>query len=293
METKNQNTTFKVLIGFLVVVLIGLTVYTINLYTDFEESTTNLEIEKQHIEDELETLIANYDEALKEGEVKDEELMAAKNRIQQLLDSVKDMEYNTALMRKYRTEVGRLKAEKEMLFKKVDSLQIVASQFKSERDSTYLALTEREKIVDSISVQNEKLAEMVVKGAALKLSNVKSDGIFKRRSGKVISHDKSRRVEEIRTCFTINENELAETGDRLIFVQVINPKNNVIGEKATVNFEENTLTYSKSINVFYENQPLDVCVTVSADEENIVEGNYTINVFEGPRLLATSQLELR
>lgn len=293
MDSQNQNTKFKALIGVLAVILVGLTIYTVNLYTDYEESTTNLEIEKQKIEEELEVLIANYEEALQEGEIKEQDLVAAKERIEKLLDSVKDMEHNIALIRRYRVEVGKLKAEKDMLFKKVDSLQIVTTRLENERDSTYIALSEREKYVDSIALQNQALAEMVVKGATLKLSNVKSEGIFKRRSGKVVTHDKSRRVEEVRTCFTINENELTEAGDKLLFVQVINPKNNVIGEKATVNFEENTLTYSASTNVFYENKALDVCIMIPANEEDIVEGMYTIHVFEGARLLATSQLELR
>ena len=293
MDSQNQNTKFKALIGVLAVILIGLTIYTVNLYTDYEENTTNLEIEKQKIEEELQVLIANYEEALQEGEIKDQDLVAAKERIEKLLDSVKDMENNIALIRRYRVEVGKLKAEKDMLFKKVDSLQIVTARLEHERDSTYIALSEREKYVDSIAMQNQALAEMVVKGATLKLSNVKSDGIFKRHSGKVVTHNKSRRVEEVRTCFTINENELTEAGDKLLFVQVINPKNNVIGEKATVNFEENTLTYSTSTNVFYENKALDVCVMIPANQEDIVEGMYTIHIFEGARLLATSQLELR
>ena len=293
MDSQNQNTKFKALIGVLAVILVGLTIYTVNLYTDYEESTTNLEIEKQKIEEELEVLIANYEEALQEGEIKEQDLVAAKERIEKLLDSVKDMEHNIALIRRYRVEVGKLTAEKDLLFKKVDSLHIVTTRLENERDSTYIALSEREKYVDSIALQNQALAEMVVKGATLKLSNVKSEGIFKRRSGKVVTHDKSRRVEEVRTCFTINENELTEAGDKLLFVQVINPKNNVIGEKATVNFEENTLTYSASTNVFYENKALDVCIMIPANEEDIVEGMYTIHVFEGARLLATSQLELR
>ncbi len=91
----------------------------------------------------------------------------------------------------------------------------------------------------------------------------------------------------------MNANEIAERGDRLLFVQVINPRNNIVGEKATVNFEDKVLTYSATSNVFYENEALDVCVLINAIEADLVAGNYTVNVFDGSLLVATNSLPLR
>src|SRR5690606_11319059 len=127
----------------------------------------------------------------------------------------------------------------EMLFKRADSLQIVSERFRTERDSTIVVLDETVKRVDSISIQNEALAQVVAKGAALKLSGLKGDGVLVRNSGKIVETDRVRRADKIRTCFTINANEIAEKGDRILFIQVINPKNNVLGEKSIASFEVN------------------------------------------------------
>jgi hypothetical protein len=291
-EVKNNDKKLKWLIGTLAVLLIALTVFTVNMYSDFQENTGNLEIEKQAIELELEALLANYDSAIEESEFKDRELIATRERIERLLDSVKDMEANTQLIRRYRNEIGKLKSEKDFLFKKADSLQMVASNLQMERDSTFVRLDQKTRYADSITIQNEALSKVIVKGAALKVSGLKAEGVFQRRSGKVIETDKSRRADQIRTCFSLNENEIAEAGNKLLYVQVINPKNNVIGEKATVNFEENTLTYSAATAVYYENDAIDVCLMIDGKDDDLVAGDYVVNVFEGPRLLSTSRLKL-
>jgi len=122
MTTENNSTKFKVLIGVLSVLLIALAVYTVKLFNDSKDTETSLTAEKVKIEGELEDLIANYDEIIQDNELKDQDLLAARERINVLLDSVKKSEANVGLIERYKAEIGRLKRERTMLFKKADSL---------------------------------------------------------------------------------------------------------------------------------------------------------------------------
>ncbi len=88
MDAENNSTKFKILIGVLTVLLIGLAVYTVSLYNDSKNTLTGLELQKDDIEKELESLIANYDEVIQDNELKDNDLLAARERIEILLDSV-------------------------------------------------------------------------------------------------------------------------------------------------------------------------------------------------------------
>ena len=63
--------------------------------------------------------------------------------------------------------------------------------------------------------------------------------------------------------------------------------------KELLEFENGTLNYSSSIKVFYENEELDVCSMVAANEDDLIEGDYTINVFDGAKLIATSKMTLK
>lgn len=292
-EEKNTDLKLKWMIGILALLLVALTVFTIMLYQESQQTTTNLEIQKMDIEQELEELLVNYNIALEESEIKDRKLLEARDRIERLLDSVKDSQANVDLIRRYRNEINKLRSEKDVLFRRADSLQIVSEMFRTQRDSTIVALDETVKKVDSISIQNEALAQVVAKGSALRLSRLKGDGVLVRNNGRIVETDRARRADKVRTCFTINANEIAEKGDRILFIQVINPKNNVIGEKSTVSFDDKILTYSATSNVFYDNEELDVCVLVNAAEADLVSGTYYINVFDGPRMVSSSTLNLR
>lgn len=104
MSTENNSTKFKVLIGVLSALLIALAVYTVTLYNDSKNTVSSLETQKTEIEAELEELIANYDEVIQDNELKDKDLLAARERIEILLDSVKDSEANVALIQRYKEE---------------------------------------------------------------------------------------------------------------------------------------------------------------------------------------------
>lgn len=293
METDKKNSKSRWLIGILAVLLIALTIFTTKLYFDNQQNTTNIEIQKMDIEEELAELLVNYNLAIEENTSKDRDLIKARDRIEQLLDSVKGMQANVDLIRRYRGEIKQLKSEKDALFKRVDSLQIVAEFLRIERDSTSLVLDETVKKVDAISIQNEALAQIVAKGSALQVSRLKGEGVIVRNNGRIVETDRSRRADKLRTCFTLNANEIAESGDKLLFIQVINPQNNVMGEKSTVTFEDKVLTYSATSNLFYDKQELDVCVLVNTAESDLVPGTYYIHVFDGPKMVANSTIDLR
>ncbi|HIB47011.1 MAG TPA: hypothetical protein EYN07_10045 [Flavobacteriaceae bacterium] len=293
MTTENNSAKFKVLIGVLSVLLISLAVYTVILYNDSKSTVSDLEQQKIEIENELEELIANYDEVIQDNELKDNELLAARERIEILLDSVKDAEANVGLIQRYKVEIGRLKNERIALFRKADSLIAANNRLVVERDSTNTVLNETIKVVDSVNMENQALSETVAKGSTVRATDLRGEAVIVRNSGKVVDTRRSSRADKIRACFQLAPNAIAEAGDRTFYVQVLNPKNNVLGDKAILNFENGVLNYSKSVNVFYENEELDVCAMIDAKEDDLIEGRYVINVFDGGNQIATTTMILK
>lgn len=293
METENNSSKFKILIGILSILLIGLAVYTVSLYNDSKNTVSGLEQQKADIEEELESLIANYDEVIQDNELKDHDLLAARERIEILLDSVKNAEANVALISRYKAEIGRLKNERKKLFRKADSLIFENQRLAMERDSTSNVLTKTYQVVDSVSQTNTALAERLKRGSALRATDLRGEAVIIRSSGKIVDTRRSSRADKVRACFTLAPNAIAEKGDKLLYVQVINPRNNLLGDKKAVTFEESVLNYSASTKVFYENEELDVCILVNATEDDLIEGRYVINVFDGSRQIATSAMVLK
>ena len=293
MTTQNNNLTLKILIGVLAALLLILGIFTYKFYNEEKQNKAILQQEKDLIESELGELITKYDNAIALNEVMDDHLLKAKERIVVLLDSVKDNEANLALISRYRREVGKLKEERERLFKLADSLTAANTRLATDLDSTSVALNQRIILSDSLQTQNSKLAEIVERGSALTAANIKAEGVRVRNNGKITDASKASRAEKVRVCFTLSPNKLTEKGDKELFVQVINPENNLIGDKISVNFDDAVLTYSSRNKVFYENEALDVCILVDAAQGELVKGNYVVNLFSGPKMIANTQFELK
>ena len=293
MNTEENNDKFKIIVGILTLLLIVLAVYTVTLYNDNKDTVTILQDQKSDIESELQELIANYDEVIQDNGIKDKDLLEARKRIEVLLNSVKDSKANIALIRRYKSEIGKLKDERTFLFKKADSLIAVNKLIVAERDNAFLELDETIKVIDSVTEENQEMADKIILGSIVRAIDLNGAGVIVKNSGKIVDTQRSKRADKIRACFALSSNAIAEKGDRMLYIQVINPKNNLLGEKEVLEFENGTLNYSASTKVFYENEELDVCSMVAANEEDLVEGVYTINVFDGSKLIATSKMTLK
>ncbi|WP_108170688.1 hypothetical protein [Christiangramia gaetbulicola] len=293
MTEKKNNTALKVLTGILAVALVALSIYTIKFYNEEKENKEILQKEKSVIEDELNELIVKYDEAIEENEIMDQDLVNARDRISRLLDSVRDNEANLVLISRYRREIGNLKAEKDRLFRVVDSLSTENQMLSTSLDSTSVALQQRTKLSDSLKTTNQSLSTKVDKASRLKISGLTGEGVIVRNSGKLVENDNNRRVDQIRTCFTITANDLADAGEKNMYVQVYNPENELVGDEIVVQHEGGTMVYSASSNVFYENEELDVCILAKTKEDKLLEGNYKVYVYNDAMLLGTGSFTLK
>ena len=294
MTTQSSNNNrAKILIGLLVVLLVSLAGYTYTLIQQNKETVLFLEADKAEVQKELEALVVSYNEILQDNELKDNELIAARDRIVVLLDSVKNYKANLSIINRYKAQVRGLKNERTQLIKRADSLLIVTQRLAIEKDSTTAVLNKTIKVVDSVTTANTQLFNSLEKGALIGITNLDVTAIIVRKGGKIKETKRASRADKIRVCYTIAPNTLAQAGDRVLYVQVINPENNIIGDKSNITFGQDLLTYSKSEIVFYENKALDVCAIVGTTGQDVLKGLYTINIFDVQRQIGSTTLMLK
>ena len=289
----NNNNRAKILIGLLVVLLVSLAGYTYTLIQQNKETVLFLEADKAEVQKELEALVVSYNEILQDNKLKDKDLIAARDRVIVLLDSVKDYKANLSIITRYKAQVRGLKNERVQLFKRADSLLVVTQRLAIEKDSTTAVLIKTIKVIDSVTTANTQLFNSLEKGALIGISNLDATAIIVRKGGKIKETKRASRADKIRVCYTIAPNTLAQAGDRVLYVQVINPDNNIIGDKSNITFGQDLLTYSKSESVFYENQALDVCAIVGTAGQDVLKGLYTINIFDAQRQIGSTTLMLK
>jgi hypothetical protein len=289
----NNNNLAKILIGLLVVLLVSLAGYTFTLVEQNKETVLFLEADKAEVQKELEALVVSYNEILQDNKLKDKGLIAARDRIIVLLDSVRDYKANLSIITGYKAQVRGLKNERAQLFKRADSLLLVTERLAIEKDSTTAVLNQTIKAVDSVTTANTQMSKSLEKGALIGITNLDARAIIVRKGGKIKETKRASRADKIRVCYTIAPNTLAQAGDRVLYVQVINPDNNIIGDKSNITFDQDLLTYSKSESFFYENQALDVCAIIGVTGQGVLKGLYTISVFDAQRQIGSTTLMLK
>ncbi|MFC0778703.1 hypothetical protein [Flavobacterium sp. HJSW_4] len=288
---KNNNSSLKAVIAVLAVLLIGSLVYIFKLSSDTDvvktELTTTL-TEKESVMKDLQELKATYDAAIAENTSMSDELIQERDKVVALMD---DLNKSKGDVSKYRSQVQAMQSKMKTLVAENDELKKQNGVLTTQRDSTIVVLGESKKYNEVLVGQNEELAKTVERGSKLSVLNTKTSAYKLKSSGKQIETDKASRADILKVSFTIAENQIAKSGDKTYYVQVIDAKNNVLGEKKTESFGENTLTYSFKTTVKYENKSVNVSEDLPG--KDFAKGTYFINVFDNDELVSKTSFSLR
>lgn len=294
MENNKSSMGLKVALGIALVLFLGTAFYTMSLYQSSSKVQKDLTEQKQLVMNDLSAMAKQYDEAISENEVANNDLIEARGRIQGLIDSLKISETNVKSLWSYKQKYASLQKEMDVLLAENDKLKVQNSYLATSLDSTRVRLEERTMFSDSLLIQNTALADVVSNAAVLGAVNMKGFGVIERTSGKLIPTERASRTDKIRVCFTVPKNKLVQSGDQELYVQVIDPKSNTLGLNEQVMFGDKAFNYSIISKFNYENSSLDVCEFVaSKGTAEFQKGRYIVNVFNEKDLVATSEFTLK
>ncbi len=295
-EPAKSNTGLKIAVGLLAAVLVAFGIIGYTKYNDFKTNQTQLEEEKKALINDLEELKINYDTALQENTELKSEIEEAKAKVENLIAELeKTKATNLKVIRRYKNELYRLKKEKEKLFQVIDSLKQANQLLAFEKDSLGQELTELSQTHEKVLEENKMLAETVLKAKTLAASQIQASGIKIKKSGKVVETRRHKRAQQIRVCTTVPKNPVLEAGTQTLYVQVINPKGEIIGNRDVININGEEKIISGSKEFHYDGEAMDVCIFVIPEnkEEEIVKGEYSILLFHNGQLIGESTLELK
>jgi cell division protein FtsB len=294
MENQKSSSSLKAVIAVLAVLLVGSLVYIFKMTSDADVVKTELKstlTEKESVMKDLQELKSTYDAAIAENTSMSDELIQERDKVVNLMSDLSKSKGDVASMSKYKTQFTALQGNMKVLMAENEGLKKQNTTLTTQRDSTVVVLGETKKNVESLTGQNEELAKVVEKGSKLTILNTRGSAFKLRSSGKQIETDKASRADALRVSFTIAENQIAQSGDKTYYVQVIDSKNNVVGDKKTETFGDNTLTYSFATNVKYENKTVNV--TQDLRGKNFEKGNYFVNVFDKGELVSKTSFTLK
>lgn len=236
MEKQKSNTSLKAIIVILAILLVGSLTFMYKMSTDSEKAEKVHVDEKNDFIAKLKAAEAEYDTAVAENTGLRGELEAEREKIQKLIEEVEKWKGDAKSLQRFKDDYSRLKREMDKLIAENKVLKEQNAVLTTERDSTMVVLDESRRYNDTLINQNENLSKTVQKASKLTIVNLKAEPFKERSSGKLIATEKARRVDLLKISFTIAANEVAQAGNKMYYVQVIDSKNNVLGEKQTETF---------------------------------------------------------
>ncbi|MDB2493065.1 chromosome partitioning protein ParA [Flavobacteriaceae bacterium] len=293
MNTTSSNKTSKTPIIILALLLVGTLIYSFKMYQDSEATALLLENEKIEVLKNLENMTSLYSEANADNEVANEKLIEAQTRLDLLMKELKTSKLTVSALLKYKRKYFEMESEMEVLLEENATLKFQNTLLETSLDSTQVQLSTQVASNTKLEAQNQRLSESVEAAKKLTVERLNAYGVIQRRSGKLVPTTRASRVDNLRICYSVPSNVLTASGDKNYLVQVIDPNLNVIGSNTPVQFEETILKYSYVSAFTYDNELLDVCDFVSAEEGDYEKGVYTVNVFDQQTLVASSTFTLK
>lgn len=292
ISNKPNNSGLKAIIVVLSLLLLGSLGYMYKLSTDSQNALSLVKSEKESVMKDLEASKQSLDEAIASNTTLSDELIAERDKIQQLMADLEKTKGNDAVsIAKYKEETKRVQAKIAVLMKQIEALQKENASLNTKIDSTNTVLTKTRSINDTLISQNDNLAKTVERGSKLSVLNLQTLAVKQKSSGKQVETDKASRADVLKVSFMIAENQIAKSGDKAYYVQIIDSKNNVLGDKKTETFGEKLLTYSFVATVKYENKTVKIEKDLPVSDIN--EGTFFVNVFDKSELVSKTSFTLK
>lgn len=296
MENERSNSSLKAIVVVLALLLAGSLAYIFKMTTDSNVMQTELNKEKDEkasVLEELRVLEATYTKAMDDNTALTDDLAAEREKVRNLISDLEKSKGDAASLRKYKDQYLQLQKTMKVLMAENETLKKDNLKLLSERDSTIVVLGEQKRFNDTLVVQNENLAKTVEVASRITVMNLRTQAIKVRNSGKQVDTERASRADQLKVCFALAANAVAKSGDKPYYVQIIDSKNNVLGEKKTESFGDMSLTYSFITVVPYDNKAVDVCEFLDGKGKDFEKGTYYVNIFDKTELVSKTSFTLK
>ena len=215
--------------------------------------------------------------------------------LSELQDSEKRRKYTSRELYKMKKEAQTLRNVMKNYVYKVDSLNTLNKELQATikvKDNTITKVSGER---DILKTQTENLSKTIEKGSKLRIVNLTAEAIRVRNSGSFSETTRSKRTDQIKSCFTIVENTISEAGSKTFYMRVISPEGNVLvnTKSSIIDVAESSIEISISRTIYYQNNAVDLCMFYEKAIETLPEGDYKTEIYTEGTLVGTTTFALR
>ncbi|MDD4923177.1 MAG: hypothetical protein PHS30_11990 [Bacteroidales bacterium] len=291
-----QNKT-KIIIGVIIFLLLGgMTYMYLNLRSKeatITDMTKQFDLEKEELTDEYSQLALQYEGyGLRIGNDSLATMLDAERyKVQRLLDELKTVKSTD------KKRINQLKKELETLrgimkeyVAQIDSLSALNTQLRSENKVVTQRYQDVQQKANVLAEEKKTLTDKVTLASILEARNITVESLTdKNRKATKIS-----KTAQLKFSFMITKNISAPTGDKYIYLRIIQPDDTPLVKKNdnVFLFENKYINYSARRPIEYAGE--EISVTIYWDvEEYIHPGTYRADIFADGYVIGSTSFVLK
>jgi len=224
------------------------------------------------------------------------ELEDKKSQIAQLIVEADKHKNDAYYISKLKKETETLRKIMQGYVRTIDSLGVANKTLLTENVKVHSQfLSEREKATQ-LNKEKTELQDVINTGAILKASGIKAMGVKEKSGGKKESETtKARKVDKIKTTFTIGENSLAKKGNREVYMRILTPDGKelarALDDANSFSFRGVRGFFCSRQSVNYDNKEVPVAM-YAENKAGFIAGKYMIEIYCEQNLIAQTTLTL-
>jgi FtsZ-binding cell division protein ZapB len=301
-ETSKEQKVNRVLIFIIILLSLALG---ITLWQFFElrkassQKGTEIEFlndERGELQTELEDMLHEFDSLETDNDSMKVELAGKREEIEGLLDKVKDKDYAIYKLKK---ETKTLRVIMRGYVVTIDSINTLNVGLRKENSQVKNTLTKERTRAKALEKTNKNLSSKVQLASRLDVSNVNAFGVQVKRDLTGKETDRARRTDKVRVCFDLEENVVAKSGNKNIYIRIMAPDGQVlapgIGEEFKFEFNGVKGYFSDMMKVNYNNSTNNFCLDWAKpnEEYELLAGVYNIFIYAEDYEMAKLSIELK
>ena len=250
--------------------------------------------EKNQLRDELDDLIDEHDNLLEEYSGLGDQLQVQDSIIKRQISDIRGLLRKENDLKLAREKIDRLKEIAKRYIADIDSLLVLNQKLTKQKDSVIRVNKDINWKNYKLNKQNIELEKKVSEGSILEISDLNVTTFRYRKSGRLVETSSAKKTQIIQVCFLVLQNTIAKKEIKSYYLQIIDPKGNVISSNDSIKFgiDSTTFLFTKKDSLFYDNNEQSICL--DWQRINILqEGIYKVHLYVDERLSAKTAFRLK
>lgn len=288
---RNSIRGYRIVIIILSVILVALSALYYGIHRQQIRDNELLQADRDSIQSDLGRLMTDYDNLQISNDSISANLSIERGRADSLMTRLKkERSWNLAKIKQYEKEVGTLRSIMKGYVRQIDSLNTLNKKLIKENVSFRKEISSANLRAEMAEEKAAELDNKIRIGAVLRARNISLTAL--NANGREVSRIKN--AARLRIDFSLAANELAEPGNKAVYVRITSPDGYVLTTEAmpTFEFEGERLSYSAMREVEYDNTK-DLDVGIFYASKGFTAGTYTIQLYCEGRLIGEAEIASR